>query len=77
MVQLTLPLQLSPLFSTTTCDTIDTVDTTEIVMDVMDTCSDGEGLRDLGEEDVLASPPPGQRVLILGGLIYSTASCYL
>ena len=25
-------------------------------MDVMDTCSDGEGLRDLGEEDVLCPP---------------------
>ena len=24
----------------------------------MDTCSEGEGVRDLGEEDVLASPPP-------------------
>ena len=28
-------------------------------MDVMDTCSEGEEVRDLGEEDVLSSPPPG------------------
>ena len=28
-------------------------------MDVMDTCSEGDGVRDLGEEDVLSSPPPG------------------
>ena len=30
-------------------------------MDVMDTCSEGDGVRDLGEEeDLSVSPPPGQ-----------------
>ena len=32
-------------------------------MDVMDTCSDGEGQRDLGEDDVLSSPPTPPTVL--------------
>ena len=36
-------------------------------MDVMDTCSDGEGLRDLGDDDVLSSsPPPPTPPTVLG-----------